>query len=169
MKTENNDQSKDLKITNYFGDPVTLRPRVELYSVTDFMGTKLPGLAVVLDEVGESPDDLEEYAVLTVSFGEHISIKNSAYIDTNNCPFADQLLNQGIAEPTGLSKTSGFCTYPLWEFKEDFLKEIGGETYQEYAHAYEQYDPFRDPFDDEESDMFEDEQSEDSGLVMGGM
>ena len=91
-----------LKIMNLFGEQVTLQPRVELYSVTDFMGRELPGLAIVLDEVTGSPDGLEEYAFLTVSFGEFISIKNSAYIDTNNCPFAEQLLSQGIAEPTGL-------------------------------------------------------------------
>lgn len=120
-----------LKITNFFGEQVTLQPRVELYSVTDFMGAEMPGLAIVLDEAAGSSDEQEEYAVLTVSFGEFISIKNSAYIDTNNCPFADQLLSQGIAEPTTFYKTSGFCRYPLWIFKEDFLKEIGGENYQQ--------------------------------------
>ena len=128
-----------LKIMNLFGEQVTLQPRVELYSVTDFMGRELPGLAIVLDEVTGSPDGLEEYAFLTVSFGEFISIKNSAYIDTNNCPFAEQLLSQGIAEPTGLYKTSGFCRYPLWIFKKDFLTEIGGENYQEYLRSFEGY------------------------------
>ena len=138
---------RTLKITDYSGNPVTLRPRLELYSVTDFMGTEMPGLAVVLDEVGDSPADSEQYAVLTVSFGEFISIKNSAYIDTNNCPFAEQLLRQGIAEPTGLCKTSGYCQYPLWVFKEEFLREIGGENYQKYAQSYEQY---MKPSEDEE-------------------
>ena len=137
----------DLKITDYFGDPVTLRPRIELYSVTDFMGMELPGLAIVLDKVGDSPIDLEQYAFLTVSFGEHISIKNSAYIDTNNCPFAEQLLEQGIAEPTGFYKTSGYCRYPLWVFKEEFLQTVGGENYQEYAKIYDQY---MNPSDDKE-------------------
>ena len=129
----------DLKITDYFGNPVTLRPRIELYSVTDFMGEELPGLAIVLDKIGDSPIELEQYAFLTVSFGEHISIKNSAYVDTNNCPFAEQLLEQGIAEPTGLCKTSGFCKYPLWVFKEEFLQTVGGENYQEYAKIYDQH------------------------------
>ena len=128
----------DFKITDYFGEPVTLRPRVELYSVKDFMGMKRPGLAIVLDEVGGDSGDLEQYAVLTVSFGEFIGMKNCAYIDTNNCPFAEQLLDQGIAEPTGLTKSSGFCEYPLWVFKEEFLQEIGGENYQKYSQAYDQ-------------------------------
>ena len=169
MKTEENNQSIDLKITNIHGNAVTLRPRLGLYSVTDFMGQEMPGLAVLLDEVGDSPDELEPYAVLTVSLGEHICVPNSAYIDTNNCYFADQLLALGIAEDTGLKKSSGFCTYPLWVFKEDFLQRIGGEVYQEYARAIEQYDPFGDPFDDEDPEMDEEEQSESSGPVMEGM
>lgn len=129
----------ELEITNLFGDSVTVRPRIELYAVTDFMGSELPGLAVVLDEVGETPDDLDTYAFLTVSFGEFIGIKNSAYIDMNNCPFAEQLLRQEIAEQTSLSKQRGFCKYPLWIFKEDFLKAVGGENYQIYSQAYDEY------------------------------
>ena len=99
----------------------------------------LPGLAIVLNEVGSTPDEAEEYAVLTVSFGDFLSLKNGAYIDTNNCYFADQLLRQGIAEDTGFSRHSGFCQYPLWRFKEEFLKEIGGENYQEYLRRYDEY------------------------------
>ena len=116
-----------LEITDYFGAPVKLQPRVELYSVRDFMGREMPGLAIVLDEVMGEPDEMEPYATLTVSFGEFIGLKNSAYIDTNNCRFAQQLLDQGIAEDTGLRKSSGFCEYPLWGFKKEFLEEIGGE------------------------------------------
>ena len=74
-----------LTITDWAGDRVSLEPRVELYSVRDFMGEELPGLAIVLDEVGSTPDEAEEYAVLTVSFGNFLSLKNGAYIDTNNC------------------------------------------------------------------------------------
>ena len=124
-----------LEIKDYFGKPVSLTPRVGLYEVYDFMGNEMPGLAILLDETESG----EPYAVLTVSFGEFISVKNSAYIDTNNCRFADQLLDLGIAEPTSFTKQSGFCTYPLWVFKEDFLKEVGGEKYQEYSQAYDDY------------------------------
>lgn len=124
-----------LEIKDYFGKPVSLTPRVGLYEVYDFMGKEMPGLAILLDETESG----EPYAVLTVSFGEFISVKNSAYIDTNNCRFADQLLDQGIAELTSFTKQSGFCTYPLWVFKEEFLQEIGGESYQKYSQAYDDY------------------------------
>ena len=125
-------------IKDYFGSQVTVEPSVELYSVRDFMGKELSALAVELNEV-DSDGIRTPYSMLTTSFGEFISIKNAAYIDTNNCPFAEQLLEQGIAQPTGLTKSSGFCQYPLWIFNEDFLKEHGGESYQKYSDKFDSY------------------------------
>lgn len=61
------------------------------------------------------------------------------YVDINNCPFAPQLLNRGFAKDTGLYKESGFCSYPLWTFDETVLKETGGEKYERYARAYDEY------------------------------
>ena len=107
-------------INDLFGQQVMLQPRVELYSVRDFMGHKLPGLAIILDEVNDQLECDEQYAVLTVSFGEFISAKDCAYIDTNNCYFARQLLVQGIAEDTGLSKSSGFANTPYGTFMKIF-------------------------------------------------
>ena len=37
------------EIKDYFETPVILEPRVELYTVYDFIGKELPGLAIVLD------------------------------------------------------------------------------------------------------------------------
>lgn len=147
-----------LRIKDFEGKTVTLVPSLGLYLVRDFMGQAMPGLAIDLGIYDGKYNPPMPYTSLTVSFGEYISVPNSAYIDTNNFPFADQLLAQGIAEETGLKKTSGFCTYPLWVFKEEFLQKIGGEVYQEYAQAIEQYDPFRDPFEDEGPEMDGDEE-----------
>lgn len=125
-----------LTITDPLGNEQKLRPRLELYSVNDFMGEAKYGLAIVLDTVAYPPEEVEQYAVLTASFGEFIGLKDCAYIDVNNCPFADQLLAQGIAESTPYTKQSGFCTYPLWHFKGDFLKDIGASNYEKYSAGY---------------------------------
>lgn len=90
----------------------------------------------MLDTVAYPPEEVEQYAVLTASFGEFIGLKDCAYIDVNNCPFADQLLAQGIAESTPYTKQSGFCTYPLWHFNGDFLKDIGASNYEKYSAGY---------------------------------
>lgn len=128
-------------ITDYFGDRVELEPCLELYTVHDFMGKEMPGLAIQLYFIDEEFGEPELYEDLTVCFGEFISLRNAAYIDTNNCYFAQQLLEQGIAKDTGLKKHSGFCEYPLWVFEEDFLREIGKENYEKYKAAYDTYAP----------------------------
>ena len=123
----------------YTGGKIRLKPRVELYDTRDYMGKQMPGLAIVLDEVDQKENVTEQYAVLTVSFGDFLALKNCAFIDTNNCPFAPQLLSDEIAQDTGHSKISGYCEYPLWVLKEDFLKEIGGEKYEQYSEQFDAY------------------------------
>ena len=105
--------------TNY-GGKSKVKPSVELYAVKDFTGKEMSGLAIRLTDA----ETLEPYTMLTKSFGEFIGIKNAAYIDTNNCPFANQLFEKGIARDTGLKKTSGRCEYPLWIFNKDFFDLI---------------------------------------------
>ncbi len=128
---------RTLSFEDFTGRQITVEPELFLYIVQDFMGREQLGLGIQL--MYESEDGREPYAVLTASFGEFIGIKDCAFIDTNNCPFADQLLESGMAMDTGLTKTSGFCTYPLWFFDKDFLKEIGGESYAQYEQRYEDY------------------------------
>ena len=83
------------EITEYYtGEKIRLKPRVELYDTRDYMGKQMTGLAIVLDEVDQNENVTEQYAVLTVSFGDFLTMKNCAFIDTNNCPFAPQLLSQ---------------------------------------------------------------------------
>ena len=62
------------EIKDYFETPVILEPRVELYTVYDFMGKELPGLAIVLDMPIQGADEKEQFAILTKSFGEFIGL-----------------------------------------------------------------------------------------------
>ena len=83
----------------------------------------------------------------------------------NDFAFLPYLCNvdkeQGVAQDTGLSKNSGFCQYPLWQFNEDFLREIGGANYEEYVRQFDAYMPFSDFEEDEEEDF-----TETAGMVM---
>ena len=58
------------------------------------------------------PDD---FTVLSVNLGnDMLQDKEHCFIDSNNCPFAEELLlDLGIAEITFINQRSGFCTYPL--------------------------------------------------------
>ena len=129
-------ENKKIKIVD-FGEELELIPELVLYVVTDFMGSEQHNIGLNLYCEGE--DGLEPYATLTTSFGEFIGQKNCAYIDTNNCTFANQLLEQGIAINTGFTKHSGFCIYPLWKFDEEFLKSINKKLYALYSEKYDEY------------------------------
>lgn len=59
------------------------------------------------------------FATITVHLDESSGQeKNKAFLDTNNCPWAEEFLrDNGIAEPVdGVTGQSGFCTYPLYKF-----------------------------------------------------
>ena len=67
----------------------------------------------------------ETFAVITVNLvsSPYGDVKyqddTHAYIDTNNCPWAEDFLKvHGIAKPDSrdIYGMSGYCTYPLYEF-----------------------------------------------------
>lgn len=120
-----------------------LIPKLFLVSVSDFMGEKHNNIGIQL--YYESKIGLEPYITLTKNFGEYIGMKFCAYVDTNNCRFTDQLLKQGIAVDTGFTKQSGFCTYPLWQFNEKFLKAVDEAIYERYSEEYDKYMEDEDP------------------------
>ena len=123
----------ELKVDSFDNEIDVVTPRLELYAVRDNNGKPCHGLAVLLDcKEGV-------YACVTVSFGTYIRYKNAAYIDTNNCPWAEKLLTEaGVAKKTSRTYASGFCAYPLYVFDEKFLREIGEENYETYLRDYEQ-------------------------------
>ena len=61
-------------------------------------------------------------ARLTVCLIDGDCQPNEAYIDTNNCPWAEQFIKDNkLGEPRGELAKSGFCTYPLYRFNMDEL------------------------------------------------
>ena len=81
-------------ITDSRGNQIVLEPTLALYSVRDFTGKEMPGLAIDLIDISNK-DDPVEYHSLTVSLGEFIGLKNCAYVDTNNCSFKNSCSYRG--------------------------------------------------------------------------
>ena len=136
--SEADETSKEKKITiNAFDKEWTLTPELVVYVVPDFIGDQQHNIGLNLYCEGEN--GLEPFATLTKSFGEFIGQKYCAYVDTNNCPFANQLLEQGIAVDTGFTKQSGFCSYPLWRFDEEFLKGVNERLFWLYSGEFDEY------------------------------
>ena len=79
-------------------------------------------LAVVIEN-----EDFEE--VLTVNLKDIPTNKNCAFVDTNNVFWAEKFLkDNGIAQPTGRYGTSGFCSYPEYNFDMSKLKDYEDES-----------------------------------------
>lgn len=134
---ENKTNIKTIKIKDFSGENVELIPKLFLYDVPDFIGKSMNVIGIQF--LYEEDDTILPYATFTKVFGEFIGVKNVAYVDTNNCWFAPQILEAGIAKETGFTKRSGFYEYPLWVFDEEFLREIGGEEYQKYSDKFDKY------------------------------
>lgn len=74
------------------------------------------------------------FATLTVNLGK--LDRGYAYIDTNNCPWAEEFIAEnGLGEPTGLTRQSGFCEYPLYVFDMNKLEEANNER-SNLLHGY---------------------------------
>ena len=56
-------------------------------------------------------------ATITVCLDDDRLEPNQSYVDTNNCPWAPEWIEEnGLGRNTGKKARSGYCTYPLYEF-----------------------------------------------------
>lgn len=73
-------------------------------------------------------DDEGPFATLTVCLSDPTLSENEAYIDTNNCPWAMQLIETyELGWRTYKTRTSGWCMYEAVEFDLEKLKEYTEE------------------------------------------
>jgi len=134
LKVIDSEETVKFKIKSPMGKEYELIPKLFLVEVEDFMMQKHHNLGL---KFVYTDGEWEDY--FTLNFGEYIGMKNTAYIDTNNCWYANQIYQTFIASNTGLTKRSGYCEYPLWQFREEFLKAVGEEIYQKYSDEYDNY------------------------------
>ena len=156
-KAEQRKTCTKFKINGLSGDEYEITPHLALAETRDFMDKIMHNIGIEFSFIGDGYE--QPFATFTVNFGEFIGMKNCAYVDTNNCWFADEILKKGIASDTGLTKASGFCTYPLWQFKPEFLESLDKKMYQQYSDEYDKY--MKNAFGGEEPIDAEDEPDED--------
>ncbi len=66
----------------------------------------------------------EPFAVITLNLNSPLQDKTHAFLDTNNCPWAEAFVDKyGLTTFTGAYGESGFCTYPLYQFNLDALNK----------------------------------------------
>jgi hypothetical protein len=96
------------------------------FDVTVEVGRYFYGDNIALKLFTENEGIRELFAIITVNLADYgILGQNKAFIDTNNCPWAEDFLKEnGLGEPTGGYGTSGYCRYPLYNI---FVNKIKGE------------------------------------------
>lgn len=77
-------------------------------------------LAIMIHNMEDGP-----IAKITTCIDGFLLQKNEAYIDTNNCPWAEDFIKEyKLGKPTGRKARSGFCEYPIYRFNMDRLREF---------------------------------------------
>ena len=84
----------------------------------------------ILDVLRLNDDDDDEYEFwepwcdLTVNLPGMCPDENEAFIDANNCApeIIRELEKAGLIKNTGITRQSGFCIYPLYEFTKEFFE-----------------------------------------------
>ena len=81
----------------------------------------------------EEEGELEPFGDLTVNLPGTVPAF-CGYLDVNNLPGIDVFVTENqIGEFTGKVLQSGFCTYPLYKFSEERLKELCPEGFEGYV------------------------------------
>lgn len=77
-------------------------------------------LAVQMYDIDDLP-----FATITVNLCSKQQSFSRAFLDTNNCPWVEQfLVGYNLAKPVdNIHLSSGFCSYPLYEFDLDQLSK----------------------------------------------
>lgn len=103
-----------------------------VYSITLEVATYLEG-NLAIQMVNWADGYPEPWDTLTVNL-DGIRDKDCAFINVNNNgkEILTWIIRYGFAVPTGNWKNSGYCSYPEYRFKEDVLREIDPEGYEEY-------------------------------------
>ena len=67
-------------------------------------------------------EDGDLFADLTVNIDK--LPEGYAAIDTNNCPWAEKFIaDNGLGTPTGKKLRAGFYEYPVYQMRDDLLRE----------------------------------------------
>lgn len=118
--------NKQLELEDIFGNPLTVELEIQCYANNGCM-------YIGLIEIGG--DYPEHYGDMTVNLDGKCP-DYCGYVDTNHMPQVEEFIRKNeLGEFTGLTKQSGFCTYPLYMFNVDKLREMCPEGMEYYEQS----------------------------------
>ena len=101
--------------------------KLKYYGITFYLKVGARELAHNVIQLYSKNTDYDEpfwepFATLTKV--THYDKANQLIVDTNNCPYAEELIKKyKLGTDTGRISCAGYCTYPVYEFDFDKLKE----------------------------------------------
>jgi len=117
---------KQLEMDSRFSGKVTLELEINSYMDNNRMYIGL------VEVGGEYP---EHFADLTVNISAPCP-DYCGYVDTNNCLELEEfIVKNGLGEFTGLMGSSGFCSYPLYLFNPEKLREAAPEDMEHFERT----------------------------------
>ena len=124
---------KQLEMERRFSGKVTLELEINSYMDNNRM------------YIGLVEPDGEHFADLTVNITAPCP-DYCGYVDINNCPELEGFIEKhGLGEFTGLMGGSGFCSYPLYLFNPEKLREIAPEDMELFERSVMGITPDRVP------------------------
>lgn len=110
-------------------ETLTVFPTMDMYRSNN-------NLYLGLDYWDEELEIRDSWCDLTVNIGKLPYLHSAIDIDLSGEDKIRFLVENGIAEDTGKSLLSGFCTFPIFRFHEDKLRELNPEVFDAYAKAH---------------------------------
>lgn len=80
---------------------------------------------------------IDHFADITVNVQRLPYLQCAINTNLNGQQIVNFLLKNDFGYFTGGSQNSGFCSFPVFEFKEERLRQIDSETFEAYAKAHE--------------------------------
>lgn len=117
---------KELKLTTQYGEQKEVKFEISRY---------LSNNCIYIGLLTKEEDGFEPYGNVTVNMRGKVP-DYCGYVDTNSMPELEEfLVHYGIGTFTGLTQQSGFCTYPLYRFDADTLRNLCPKGMAEYERS----------------------------------
>lgn len=91
--------------------------------------------------IGLFDENMELWGDLTINLSGSVP-DYCAYVDINNFPESEKFIEENeLGSFTGINGKSGFCTYPLYQFNKEKLRELcpeGAKAYEMATGIHEQ-------------------------------
>lgn len=114
-----------------------------IYDITLEVQTYSAPIGLCVELVDNSEGYPVPYSRITVNIDEFVDPEYTgliAAIDTNNNPDITKFLeSNNLAKFTGKVATSGYCTYPIYKFDENALRESCPELFEKHMEMMNQH------------------------------